>query len=160
MRACGKLCVSVLMAAAFPVATWAQSATPDVYSQDALAGMENTLAGKADASGLATQILKKYTTDYTQLAFRSQSGKAELHEKFADFYMVLEGKATLVSGGEMVHGATTAAGEIRGESIKGGSQTQIKKGDVVHVPANLPHQLLLSKGDTLKYFIVKVQEVE
>jgi mannose-6-phosphate isomerase-like protein (cupin superfamily) len=93
------------------------------------------------------------------LAFRSQSGKAELHEKFADFYVVVDGKATLVSGGQMVHGATTAPGEVRGDSIEGGKETQLKKGDIVHIPANIPHQLMLSKGDTFKYFIVKVQEV-
>ena len=52
------------------------------------------------------------------LAFRNQSGKAELHEKFADFYVVVDGKATLVSGGHMVNGATTAPGEVRGDSIR------------------------------------------
>jgi len=137
----------------------AQEALPDVYSQDGLMGMEKTLAAKADTSGLATETLKKYSTDYSMLAFRSQSGKAELHEKFADFYVVVDGKATLVSGGQMVHGATTATGEVRGDSIEGGKETQLKKGDIVHIPANIPHQLVLSKGDTFQYFIVKVQEV-
>ena len=138
----------------------AQEASPDVYTPDALMGMEKTLESKADASGLATETLKKYATDYSMLAFRSQSGKAELHEKFADFYIVVDGKATLVSGGTMVHGATSAPGEMRGDSITGGKETQIAKGDIVHVPADIPHQLLLHKGDTLKYFIVKVQEVQ
>ncbi len=141
-------------------ATEPANASPDVYTQDALLGMEKTLAAKADASGLATETLKKYSTDYSMLAFRSQSGKAELHEKFADFYVVVEGKATLVSGGQMVKGATTAPGEQRADSITGGSETKIAKGDIVHIPANIPHQLMLSKGDTLKYFIVKVQEVQ
>ena len=54
--------------------------------------MEKKLEQKTDASGLATQTLKKYSTDYTMLAFRSQSGKAELHEKFADFYVVVDGQ--------------------------------------------------------------------
>ena len=134
-------------------------ATPDVYSHEDLLGLETALAAKADAQGLASETLKKYATDYSMLAFRSQSGKAELHEKFADFYVVLEGKATLVSGGEMVHGAKTAEGEMRGDSISGGKETAMKTGDIVHIPANIPHQLVLSKGDTLKYFIVKVQEV-
>ncbi len=136
----------------------AQNASPDVYSQDDLMGLEKALAAKADAQGLATQPLKKYATDYTLLAFRNRSGQAELHEKFADFYFVVDGKATLVSGGQMVHGATTAPGEVRGDSIEGGKEAQLKKGDIVHVPANIPHQLVLSKGDTFKYFVVKVQE--
>jgi mannose-6-phosphate isomerase-like protein (cupin superfamily) len=135
------------------------AATPDVYSQDDLMGMEKKLKEKTDASGLATQTIKKYSTDYSMLAFRTQSGKAELHEKFADFYVVVDGKATLVSGGKMVNGATTAPGEVRGDSIQDGKETKLKKGDIVHIPADIPHQLILTKGDTFQYFIVKVQEI-
>jgi mannose-6-phosphate isomerase-like protein (cupin superfamily) len=133
--------------------------TPDRYSPAELMAMEQKLEQKKDASGLATQTLKKYTTDYSMLAFRSQSGKAELHEKFADFYVVIDGNATLISGGTMVNGAPTAPGEVRGDSIKGGKEMKLKKGDIVHIPANIPHQLTLAKGETFQYFIIKVQEV-
>jgi mannose-6-phosphate isomerase-like protein (cupin superfamily) len=133
--------------------------TPDTYSPDALMAMEKTLAQKVDASGLATETIKKYSTDYTLLAFRSQSGKPELHEKFADFYFVIEGNATLVSGGQIVNAKTTAPGEVRGDSIQDGKETKLKKGDIVHIPADIPHQLTLAKGDTFQYFVIKVQEV-
>jgi mannose-6-phosphate isomerase-like protein (cupin superfamily) len=133
--------------------------TPDQYSPADLAAMEKTLEQKADASGLATETLKKYASDYTMLAFRSKSGKAELHEKFADFYFVVGGEATLVSGGHIVNSATTAPGEVRGDSVQDGRETRLKKGDIVHIPANIPHQLVLAKGATFQYFIVKVQEI-
>jgi len=133
--------------------------TPDRYSPAELMAMEQKLEQKKDASGLATETLKKYSTDYSMLAFRSQSGKAELHEKFADFYVVVDGNATLVSGGTMVKGAPSAPGEVRGDSITGGKEMKLKKGDIVHIPANIPHQLVLAKGDTFQYFIIKVQEV-
>ena len=133
--------------------------TPDRYSPAELMAMEQKLAQKKDASGTATETLKKYSTDYSMLAFRSQSGKAELHEKFADFYVVVDGSATLVSGGTMVKGAPSAPGEVRGDSIEGGKEMKLKKGDIVHIPANIPHQLTLAKGDTFRYFIIKVQEV-
>jgi mannose-6-phosphate isomerase-like protein (cupin superfamily) len=134
--------------------------TPDQYSPADLTAMEKTLEQKADASGLATETLKKYASDYTMLAFRSKSGKAELHEKFADFYFVVGGEATLVSGGHIVNSATTAPGEVRGDSVQDGRETKLKKGDIVHIPANIPHQLVLAKGATFQYFIVKVQEIQ
>jgi mannose-6-phosphate isomerase-like protein (cupin superfamily) len=134
--------------------------TPDQYSPADLTAMEKTLEQKADASGLATETLKKYASDYTMLAFRSKSGKAELHEKFADFYFVVGGEATLVSGGHIVNSATTAPGEVRGDSVQDGRETKLKKGDIVHIPANIPHQLVLAKGATFQYFIIKVQEVQ
>jgi mannose-6-phosphate isomerase-like protein (cupin superfamily) len=133
--------------------------TPDQYSPADLMAMEKSLEQKADASGLATETLKKYASDYTMLAFRSKSGKAELHEKFADFYFVLGGEATLVSGGHIVNSSTTAPGEVRGDSVQDGKETRLKKGDIVHIPANIPHQLVLAKGGTFQYFIVKVQEI-
>jgi mannose-6-phosphate isomerase-like protein (cupin superfamily) len=133
--------------------------TPDQYSPADLMAMEKSLEQKADASGLATETLKKYASDYTMLAFRSKSGKAELHEKFADFYFVLGGEATLVSGGHIVNSSTTAPGEVRGDSVQDGKEARLKKGDIVHIPANIPHQLVLAKGGTFQYFIVKVQEI-
>ncbi|HTZ60735.1 MAG TPA: hypothetical protein VMB49_21645 [Acidobacteriaceae bacterium] len=137
---------------------FAQDASPDVYSPSELTAMGQKLEQKA-VKGLATETLKKYATDYTILAFRSQSGQAEQHEKFADFYVVVSGQAKLISGGHMVNGATTAPGELRGDSIQDGKETTIKKGDIVHIPANIPHQLTLAKGDTIEYFVIKVQEV-
>ena len=133
--------------------------TPDQYSPADLMAMEKSLEQKADASGLATETLKKYASDYTMLAFRSKSGKAELHEKFADFYFVVGGEATLVSGGHIVNSSTTAPGEVRGDSVQDGKESRLKKGDIVHIPANIPHQLVLAKGGTFQYFIVKVQEI-
>lgn len=157
-----KVTVIVLMAMAMlGHASLGQEAmpTPDQYSPADLMAMEKTLEQKADASGLATETLKKYASDYTMLAFRSKSGKAELHEKFADFYFVVGGEATLVSGGQIVNSATTAPGEVRGDSVQDGKETKLKKGDIVHIPANIPHQLVLAKGATFQYFIVKVQEI-
>jgi mannose-6-phosphate isomerase-like protein (cupin superfamily) len=157
-----KVTVIVLMAVAMlGHVSLAQEAipTPDQYSPADLAAMEKNLEQKADASGLATETLKKYASDYTMLAFRSKSGKAELHEKFADFYFVLGGEATLVSGGKIVNSATSSPGEVRGDSVQDGKETRLKKGDIVHIPANIPHQLVLAKGATFQYFIVKVQEI-
>ena len=140
--------------------TAAPTASTDKYTLDELAAMESSLTQKADASGLAAEPLRKYGSDYTLLVFRNQSGKAELHQKFADFYIVLEGNATIVSGGHMVNPATTAPGEERGDSVQDGKETKVSKGDIVHIPANIPHQLMLAKGATLRYFVIKVQEVD
>jgi len=139
----------------------ASPASPAIehYSQADLLGMEKKLEQKKDATGAASETLQKYPIDYTMLSFRSQDGKAELHEKVADFFVVLEGTATLVTGGKIINGAPSAPGEVRGDSVQDGMQTQLKKGDIAHIPANTPHQLLVPKGGTFQYFIVKVQEV-
>jgi mannose-6-phosphate isomerase-like protein (cupin superfamily) len=156
-----KVTAVALLAVGMACTAWAQDAmpTPDKYSPADLMTREKALEQKAGATGLATETLKKYASDYSMLAYRSKSGQAELHEKFADFYYVLGGEATLVSGGHMVNSKTTAPGEVRADSVQDGKEMKLTKGDIVHIPANIPHQLVLANGATFQYFIVKVQEI-
>jgi len=111
----------------------------------------------AQGDGSASETLEKYPHHYTMLAFRSKSGGGEIHENFADVFTILEGHATLITGGEVVDAKTTAPGEIRGASVKGGTRQELKSGDIVHIPAGTPHQMLVPVGDTVTYFVVKIE---
>ncbi|HEV7220623.1 MAG TPA: hypothetical protein VGN39_17270 [Terriglobales bacterium] len=114
----------------------------------------------AQGDGSASETLEKYPHHYTMLAFRNRNGGGELHQKYADLFYILDGGATLMTGGELVDPKTTAPGEIRGASVKGGAPQEVKTGDVVHIPAGTPHQMLVPDGSTVTYFVVKVQENE
>ena len=92
------------------------------------------------------------------LAFRAKNGGGELHQNSADLFVILDGHATLLTGGEVADAKTTAPGEIRGSAVKGGTQQELKPGDAVHIPAGTPHQMLVAGGDTVTYFVVKIEE--
>src|SRR6202044_1978865 len=47
--------------------------------------------------GSASETLKEYPQHCAMLSFRSRDGEAEVHERFADLFCVLAGKATLVT---------------------------------------------------------------
>lgn len=85
---------------------------------------------------------------------REKPGLAEVHNFETDIFLVLEGTATFVTGGEVMDGQVTEAGQIRGQSITGGQSRQLKKGDAVVVPAGVPHQFTAVEGPFL-YFVVK-----
>jgi mannose-6-phosphate isomerase-like protein (cupin superfamily) len=138
----------------------AQQPGVDHYSAADLAKMSKSLQAQASHSpdGLATESLQKYGNHFTMLAFRSKTGSAELHEHFVDFFFVVKGKAKLVTGGTIVNPKTTGEGEIRGISIESGKEQELGQGDIVHIPANTPHELLLSPGNTFTYFVIKVQQ--
>ena len=70
--------------------------------------------------------------------------------------MVQSGAATLVVGGEIVGARTSSPGEIRGTSIEGGERVKLGAGDVIHIAAKTPHQLLIEPGGKFTYFVVKV----
>jgi quercetin dioxygenase-like cupin family protein len=85
---------------------------------------------------------------------REAPGMAELHTKDTDIIYVLDGTATVVTGGDVVDGRTTAADEIRGASIRGGTAQRLAKGDVFVVPNGVPHQFTETTNPFL-YYIVK-----
>ena len=82
-------------------------------------------------------------------------GESEIHEHDTDIFYVTEGHATFVTGGEINDGKTTAAGEIRGKSIIGGVERKLQKGDVIVIPAGVPHWFKEVSNPFL-YLIVKV----
>lgn len=86
---------------------------------------------------------------------REAPGMAEVHTRDTDIVYVLEGTATLVTGGTVVEGETTARDEIRGRSIDGGETRRLVKGDVVVVPNGVPHWFSEVQGPLL-YYVVKV----
>lgn len=69
---------------------------------------------------------------------------------------VLNGEATLTTGGRAVDAKTTAPDELRGVSIDGGETRSLAKGDVVVIPAGVPHQFVKVTNPFL-YFVVKVR---
>ncbi len=132
----------------------------DHYTPGALIEQAAPLKAKAaSTTGAAAIALEKYGVDYTMLSVRTSDGVAELHEKFADIFVILEGSATLISGGEIKAPETSAPGEQHGVSILHPTATiTLAKGDVVHIPPNTPHQMLIPKGATITYFVIKVKE--
>jgi mannose-6-phosphate isomerase-like protein (cupin superfamily) len=127
-----------------------------IWSVADLKGVETKLAAKIDGQKFASQHLEKFGNHYTMLAYRQGNGSAELHETEADLFVVESGTARLLVGGKIVNPKTTAPHEIRGTSIQGGEEKPLMVGDIVHIPANVPHQLLLTSKE-FSYFVLKVQ---
>jgi mannose-6-phosphate isomerase-like protein (cupin superfamily) len=95
---------------------------------------------------------------YTVIALRrTGDGEAEVHAEWDDVMMVQEGGATLLSGGEVSGARQTAPGELRGGRIAGGTRRALTAGDVVTVPAGVPHQMLVGPGGSITYLVVKVR---
>jgi mannose-6-phosphate isomerase-like protein (cupin superfamily) len=112
----------------------------------------------AYSEGSASETLKEYPQHATMLSVRGRDGIAEQHERFADLFIVLDGRATLVTGGKVAGAHEIAPGEIRGTAVEGGSRVELRTGDFAHVPAGVPHQILVPGDKTFAAFVVKIQE--
>lgn len=85
---------------------------------------------------------------------RDGPGEAEVHLWDGDIMYVTEGTATLVTGGQIVTPKTTAPGEVRGPRIDGGTPRKIAAGDVIHIPAGVPHWFQSVKTP-FTYYVIK-----
>jgi len=85
---------------------------------------------------------------------RNMAGQVEVHEKETDIFYVMEGEATFVTGGTMIGGKVSRAGQMLGTDIQGGETHHLTKGDVVVIPAGTPHWFK-QVPQAVKYFTVK-----
>lgn len=112
------------------------------------------------SDGSASEVLKQYPRHAIHLLVRSRSGGAEQHERFADVFFVLEGKAALVTGGTIKAAKVIAPGEMRGDSVEDGSRQELRAGDVAHVPAGLPHQMVVTGDASVTCLVLKIKQVD
>jgi uncharacterized protein GlcG (DUF336 family)/mannose-6-phosphate isomerase-like protein (cupin superfamily) len=88
---------------------------------------------------------------------RDAPGEVEYHERVVDVMRVVQGRATVITGGEMVDARETGPGEIRARAVEGGEPHELSEGDVLAIPAGVPHQFT-EVSDPFLYFVVKVEE--
>ena len=85
---------------------------------------------------------------------REAPGVAEIHTLDTDIIYILEGGATIVTGGKAVNTKEVAPNEIRGSAIDGGAAQRLSKGDLFIVPNGVPHWFTEVQGPFL-YYVVK-----
>ncbi|HSE59681.1 MAG TPA: heme-binding protein [Nitrospiraceae bacterium] len=87
---------------------------------------------------------------------RDRPGLVEIHDLDTDIVYVLEGAATLVTGGTPVGIKTIAPHELRGSSVTGGETRRLVPGDVVVIPNGVPHWFK-EVSAPFNYYVVKVR---
>ena len=155
LRACFLIVVAVILASA-------QSSAPDGFEQwtaFSLGQISQELAKDADQNPhrVGTRRLADFPNDLYMLSHRESDGVPEWHETQADVFFVQSGSATLLVGGIMVNADTVEPHEKRNGTIQGGVRYKLSAGDVVRIPARVPHQLLLEGSKQFTYFVVKVK---
>jgi mannose-6-phosphate isomerase-like protein (cupin superfamily) len=151
----GLIAIALLMVSA-------EEKMPDGFQQwtgASLKDLEQTLKTEADASShhMSVRRLADFPQDTFMLSRRQADGVVEWHENQADVFFVQSGSATLLVGGTMVGGEVTEPHEKRNGTIQGGIKRKLSAGDVVRIPPQVPHQLLLDGSPEFTYFVIKVK---
>jgi mannose-6-phosphate isomerase-like protein (cupin superfamily) len=136
----------VLVLTAFVTPSLAQTAPPPtdrtkatVFSAaDLAAGLAKLPADRAAAS-VRVFSLAPYNVNVERRLAKPQG--ASLHEMQAELFYVIEGSATLLTGGTLVAPTRTGSNQA-GTGIEGGTRQAFSKGDFLLVPSGIAHQFV------------------
>ena len=127
-----------------------------LFKASELKQRDQALSKKIGPDHSARETLADYTHHRFRLLRRDSDGFPEQHDNIIDVVIVQSGEGTLLLGGKMLNprgGSTT--GEYVGTSIEGGDRHAIAAGDVIHIPAKIPHSFLVPQGKHITYILVK-----
>ena len=120
-----------------------------------LAQHETALSTKVGADHSARETLADYGHHRFRMLYRDRDGFPEQHDNLVDVVIVQGGEGTLALGGKMLDPKATSAGEWIGRVLEGAEQHPIGAGDVIHIPAGIPHSFLVPEGKHISSVLVK-----
>ena len=140
MRAIGISLVLILVTAA-AVAQQAPAPPTKTYSSasDVAAMIAKAKSVRKEGQPIVNDRILTLAPYSANLEYRASVGPAAVHEKEAEMFYVIDGSATLMTGGKLVKEQRTNAENLTGTGIEGGMSRNIAKGDFVIVPENTPH---------------------
>ena len=102
------------------------------------------------------ETLADYGDHRFRLLYRDADGLPEEHDKIVDVVMVHSGEGALMLGGTMSgKKGSVATGEYLGTALVGGQVHPLAAGDIVHIPAGVPHSFLVAAGHHITYVLLK-----
>lgn len=127
-----------------------------MWKQEELKQRDQALSKKVGADHSGRETLADYGDHRFRMLYRDADGVPEQHDNIVDVVIVQSGEGTLVLGGKMVNlKASSGIGEYVGTGIEGGERHTLGPGDLVHIPAKIPHNFLIAKGKHITYVLVK-----
>lgn len=153
-----KIYVCGMMACLAYLPCLAQSIGVQSVSSDQMTATESALRAEAERTHEpAVKLLEKSPHFYTSLIYRNKTGEVEIHTNFDEIVMVVNGDATVKTGGKAIDVRTIAPGELRGKAAEGASPTSLRQNAVVTIPAGTPHQVVVPDGGHVTYLDVKIE---
>lgn len=108
-------------------------------SSDVAALAAKAKSERKEGQALVAQPILQLAPYNVSLEYRAAVANAAVHEKEAELFYVIDGSATIVTGGKLTKESRTNPENLTGSGIEGGTSQHVAKGDFIMVPENTPH---------------------
>ncbi len=152
------LAAAMLFAAA-PAAAQTTDPTSFAAAKEVQAQLKAMLAEMKPGQGFAWKPLVRDGSNNAAIEIWKKPGKPAVHPDQAEYAIVLEGAGTLVSGGTMPDREVRNPTLVEGSRIEGGTTRALAPGDVILVPAGVPHWFGIT-GERLVLLGIKLPKGE
>jgi len=88
---------------------------------------------------------------------RTTSSQPEWHARWDDLVIVRNGAGVIVFGDSLVGSTLRAPGERRGGTFVTNYQIVVRRGDIVRIPAAVPHAFVVTGKEPLEFLLVKTR---
>ena len=124
------VCSAVAVGQQAPPAAAPVPGSPALYKSDAelMAALKEATA----RAGMQTSAISNTDQYRINVIRRAQSGAPLTHAGNTELHYIVEGSATVVTGGKVVR-------DSGGATVESGVSRRVTKGDVILVPADTPH---------------------
>ena len=110
-----------------------------VSASDVTALIAKAKAERKGDQALLAQSMIQLAPYNVSLEYRAAVANAAVHETEAELFYVIDGSATLVTGGKLTNENRTNAANLSGSGIEGGVSRRVAMGDFIMVPEGTPH---------------------
>lgn len=134
-------------------------ATAFAGNNDVKAQIRAMLAEMKPDQGFMWRPLVRDGAQIAAIEVWKKPGRPAVHPADAEYAIVLEGAGTLISGGTLAEPQTRRADLVEGVRIEGGTTRPLAPGDVILVPAGVPHWFGIT-GDRLVLLGIKLPRAQ
>src|SRR5579863_2306070 len=131
--------ISILLAAGVMAQPAAQSTKTFSSAADVQALIAKARSERKEGQPMVAERILQLAPYNANLEYRASVGPAAIHEKEAEVFYVIDGTATMVTGGKLKEEKRTNPENLSGTGIEGGESRTVAKGDFIIVPENTPH---------------------
>jgi mannose-6-phosphate isomerase-like protein (cupin superfamily) len=127
---------------------------PDILTNDAVSDVASEFDAQKKTLG-ETVLMSSDEKTFYLFVHRTENSRPEVHARWDDLVIVKSGTGAIEMGDSLIGSEFRAAGERIGGKFHRSYRVVVRAGDIVRIPAVVPHAFVVSGKEPLDYLVIK-----